>query len=249
MFLNVGDAQGVTEGSKYSIHHNNVESTSNPRLGVLVVETVLPLSSVLSFVSDDEEFDLPDLFYARKIQDGATRPFAVYSENKAFLDSLFSETQLSISGFVQAPDIESADLILTIDDGEVTFYRNDTMITPHIGSRFPKRIPVDDMSDLHEVIQCARHFWYHLTRTGDDVEAVWLEMMELDGQEIAPTPIGPNILKADVATVPLERPLGGAIHNNTTLPLYPHVLYFDPNELSISKFIRLSIVCIIPTTS
>jgi hypothetical protein len=213
----------------------------NPSLGHLVVSKVDAFSSELSFKPDVASFQVPPLFYCKLVTRGAAE-FTVQCDDKAWLETVFPPDEQNI--FVKlVDDADAAALRLLVANGQVHFERNDPMINPHIGFRFPHVVDQGKIPEIREIVRCAMHFTYHLTRPGaDDFKGVWMELrileaVESDDFDLTLTPVGKNLIEDEPATIVVDEAarLGMTIHNRTDVPLYPYLFYFDPSDLTISK--------------
>jgi len=70
------------------------------------------------------------------------------------------------------------------------------------------------------------------------MELKTLERELTDDNEYFFKPVGRNLIEDDPATIVVDEnaSLGLTLFNNTDLPLYPYVFYFDPSELSICAY-------------
>jgi hypothetical protein len=252
--LRAGTAQGISAGSTFGVHLSNLVSDSrhsNLSLGTLSVTQVNAFTSELSIPPDGPSFEIPPKFYARIIQWGDRR-IRIHSNNQSWLASVFTpEICLGLS-VVTSDDPKTAHLHLLVDDeGQVHLERNDPMITPYIGSRFIHVIDRNNVGLLRQVVRCYAHFIYHLTRTGDDFKNVHMELRQLDVEyskdfDQILTPVGKDLIQDEPATVVVDEDarLGMTIINQTDLPLYPYVFYFDPSDLVISEWVAVSLTLV-----
>jgi hypothetical protein len=244
LVLNLGDAHGVIPGSVYGVHASILDpGPTNPQLCTLVITRVDSLRSIMGFPPDDA-YDIPDLFYAKKIKNGPGQPFAIYCSEGDLMERVFPDRQSRDTlGVMLVSSPDSADLSILVDKTNRTanFERHNPSVTRHIGSRFPFTESIDDYSRLRSVVECAINFNRHLKSSGEDMRNVWVELQELefedsftsDGQRVAR--MGPNLLENDTATAPINRSFTLTIFNQTDLSLYPHVFFLDPSELSIGE--------------
>lgn len=234
--MDLGDAHGVTAGSVYGVHATILDpGPNNPQLCTLIVTKVEPLHSIMEF--PDEVYDIPELFYARKLTNGPGKPFTVYCSEQDLIEKLFPNQQSRDDfGINVVSSPASADLSIFVDQTAniATFERHNPFVTSHIGSRFPFPMSIDNHSRLRHVIECAVNFERHLKRSGEDMRNIWMELREVEFEPGSMTPrMGQNLLENDTAIVPVNRSFTLTIFNQTSLRLYPHVFYLDPSELSI----------------
>ncbi|RDB28119.1 putative WD repeat-containing protein C2E1P5.05 [Hypsizygus marmoreus] len=243
--IHAGAAQGITAGSIFDVHASNLISDlkqANPSLGTVVVTNVHAFTSDISFPPKSTPFAIPKSFYCKLITRGSEE-FPIYSPNRQWLESVFPP-QLRNTMSVQIVDTpDAARLHLSLAEQKVSFSRNDPLINPHIGSRFPHTVDEDNIHLVQKVVRCASHFSYHLTRTGEDFKNVWMELKTLKSELSADfdqtlSPIGPNLIENEPATIVVDENarLGMTIYNQTDIPLYPYVFYFDPTDLIILEW-------------
>ena len=247
IILEAGAAQGITVGSRMAVHASNLletVATENPCLGYLTVTSVGPFTSVLDFEvpSDTKRFRIPLLFYCL-VKSCALQKIALYCEDRHWLETVFSPEERNQLGITMVDNVQDCDLQLTRLDGKVYFDRHNALITAHISPRISHTINVDDIPAIQNVVNSSLHFYGHLTRSGsDDFRNVWMEMKNLkhelsDGHRIY-SPTGKNLIADEPATIVVDDSvrLGMTIFNQTDLPLYPYLFYFDPTDLTISMF-------------
>jgi hypothetical protein len=186
------------------------------------------------------------------------------SNDMTWLKSVFTDDFCSAHhvSIVRHGDLATpADLELTHiqNDDIVLIDHHFAPAAKHIGTRSPFHIPAKDTSALHRLVRHALHFRFHLLRTnnpkikkesGGGVK-VSVDMRELNEKWISKhksvvNPVGDNVFATDPGTVIIDddddddeeeedKTYGVVIENLTNTPLYPHLFYFDPSELSISK--------------
>ncbi|KAG5649950.1 hypothetical protein H0H81_001361 [Sphagnurus paluster] len=244
--LHAGAAQGITEGSTFSVHASNLipDSTHpNPSLGTLVVAEIRAFDCKICLPENASSFSTPPLFYCRLLQ-RVTETTKLYSADRLWLESVFTaEIRESLSILiVDEPDRSS--LQLNPLDGEVHFTRNAPLISPWIGSQIPHTVDQNDIHLIREVVRCAINFNHQLTGAApDDFKNVSMELRELQSKfsidyDDTLTPFGPNLLEDEPATIVVneDAQLGMTIHNRTDLPLYAYLFYFDPSDLVILEW-------------
>ncbi|CAA7263720.1 unnamed protein product [Cyclocybe aegerita] len=247
--MEAGIAQGITVGSHFAVHAMNLlESPLNPRLGELEVKSVNLFSSVMEPLSTAPKFKVPSSCYS-KLTYAAEFTMSIFCEDKALLASAFPAGFSKKWSIIVVDDVQQCDLEITVKDGRVHFDRHQQLVTDHLPTRIRHSVSVGDIATIREVVTATRHFYYHLTRTSDDnFKNVWMEMKVLkeefnrDFDQIL-TPMGNNLLMKEPATIVVDESvrLGMTIFNQTDLPLYPYLFYFDPTELTIIDWYLTSI--------
>ena len=74
------------------------------------------------------------------------------------------------------------------------------------------------------------------------MELQYLEQIDPDDDEEPENyrPTGQNLLAREpseiqVPDADVDKPVGMTLYNDSDIPIYPYLFYFDPNELTISK--------------
>jgi hypothetical protein len=244
--LHAGAAQGVTKGSTYEVHPSNlIPDLEHPNLslGVLVVSEVDAFSSELSYTPEHPAFRVPSLFYCR-LKTRADKKLPLYCGDSAWLETVFPSDECDRLSVDLVDNANAAALCLSVINDEVYFERKDAIINRYIRSRLPHQVHHSDFALIRQIIRCAMHFNYHLTRNGgDDFRNVYMELRRLRmdfsaGFDQTLTPFGKNLIEKEPATLVVDElaRLGMTIHNRTDLPLYPYLFYFDPSDLEISMY-------------
>ncbi|KAJ3500507.1 hypothetical protein NLJ89_g9765 [Agrocybe chaxingu] len=242
--MEAGAAQGITVGSRFSVHETDlIDSllTPNRSLGELEVKSINTFSSVMGPLSTAPNFKPPRLFYSKPTY-AAEYTVRIFCADKALLGSAFPADFNKKSGIIVVSDVQQCDLEIVVKDGKVHFDRHQQLVTEHLPTRIRHSVNVGDIATIQQVVVATRHFYYHLTRTSDDdFKNVWMEMKVLKEEfsrdfDLILTPMGNNLLAKEPATIVVDESvrLGMTIFNQTDLPLYPYLFYFDPTDLTIS---------------
>ena len=246
IILHVGEAQGVTIGSRFSVHATNLTPTlasPNELLGYLTVTAVDAFTSTMEKEASSNFDSLPKICYSKLVQ-RVLHKTALFCDNKEWLESVFPPQILQELSAEIVEDPKACDLQLSILDDTVYFDSHNVLAKPHLGSRNRYSIAVEEVPRIREVVRCWIHFHYHLMRGGpNEFRNVWMELKTLqreltDDNEYVFKPVGKNLIEDDPATVVVDEnaSLGLTLFNKTDLPLYPYVFYFDPSELSICEY-------------
>lgn len=244
MVLYAGDAQGITPRSLFSVHATNLLDTSsaqNKSLGHVIVKTANTFSSIIEPDAINPLFDPPNFCYCKLIK-RAVRKTRLYCDDQHWLQSTFPSQVLETISAEFADDLKSCDLQLTKLHGKVQFDHHSALVSPYIGTRNRYSAQANDVLRIRSVVECYHHFHFHLTRSGpNEFRNVWMELKELKSEltkdfGLAFKPVGKNLIENNPAEVVADENvnLGLTIFNQTDLPLYPYLFYFDPSELSIS---------------
>jgi hypothetical protein len=144
-----------------------------------------------------------------------------------------------------------AALILELEGGWVHVQRNDSLLNQYLPQRFPHSLRRNSPGDVQSIIKAWQHFNYHLHRRGKNkfaqvrMELHYLEQIDPDDDESSCEPenyrpMGQNLLASEPSEVlvpdaDVDKPVGMTLYNDSDIPIYPYLFYFDPNELTISK--------------
>ena len=251
IILEAGAAHGITVNSRMAIYASNLletAGTQNPCLGYLTVTSAGPFTCILGVPSDtSQQFRPPPCNFQVYclLECPASQKIALYCKYRFWLKNVFPPEQEKNLGITIVDDVEHCDLELIVIGGKVYFdRRRDVLITPHIGARISHTIDVNDASAIREVVKSFSRFYRHLTRTaGVNLRNVRMELRLLE--EIRDDfarlfiPAGGNLIADEPATIVVDEhtPFGMTIINETELPLYAYLFYFDPTDLTISMFI------------
>ncbi|RXW12069.1 hypothetical protein EST38_g13785, partial [Candolleomyces aberdarensis] len=107
--------------------------------------------------------------------------------------------------------------------------------------------------DIQSIIRAWQHFSYHLHRRGKNefaqvrMELHYLEPIDLEDSDGSYEPenyrpMDENLLsqepsKVYVPEADVDKPLGMTLYNDSDIPIYPYLFYFDPNELTITPWL------------
>jgi hypothetical protein len=247
--LQAGAAQGITVGSTYGVSASNLiadHKHQNVQLGTLVVESVDAFSSNLVILPGTAVSFPPrsSTFYSKLVERKSDK-FPIYCDDRPWIEKAFPAVRREALSIELVDDFNAAVLRISLVKDTFHLSRNDPMITPHIGTRMPHVIERSDLGiqRVQDVVQCMMHFRHHLTRTGDEFKHVWMELRKLKTEYSADfdqtlTPIEGNLIDQEPAKVVVDElaRLGMSIYNQTDLPLYPYLFYFDPTDLVISAY-------------
>jgi len=242
IILEAGTAQGITVGSRLSLHTTNL-AESMPE-GQLEVQSVEVFSSILQVLQAQPRLNLPDLFYSKLIH-VAGSSIKLYCRKRSWLESTFPSQLRGELGIILVNDILSCDLELIVAHRKVSFSRHNKLVTPHLEKRIHRDVDIEDIDTIRNVVCSSRTFYYHLTRPGvGENTPAKVELNELDitvsGKGTSPeepilVPAGRNLLMNDLATIVVDEGAvyGMTIVNQSDQLLYPFVFYFDPTNLTI----------------
>ncbi|KAF9540924.1 hypothetical protein CPC08DRAFT_770708 [Agrocybe pediades] len=241
--VRAGSAEGIRVGAIWSIHKTNLaDSKENPALGQLEVIKVDLFSSTVRIPRLPSAFPVTagSIFYSKLVQN-ASSSIAVYSSSRAWLESVIPpavQRELSIR---IVDNVEESDLVLSVVLGRVRFQRRNQLGTLYSEPVMRDSVDAEDVRAIHNVVKSSIHFDYHLKRHSPykfrDVRMELKEVVEEeleDGDKIF-RPKGKNLLDQGSATIRVdeEKQFGVTLHNDSKIPFYPYLFYFDPSQLTI----------------
>ncbi|KAJ3527936.1 hypothetical protein NMY22_g9598 [Coprinellus aureogranulatus] len=255
--LRAGTAQGLAPGELFSIHEYDLpisDDNPNPSIGTLCVKDVEKASSVLGGLLCVREGALPSVFYAKKI--GRRICFLkIYCNDWTWFNTIFLPDELK-NCIVPINDPEERSLSLCVADSRVYIGGADPhLVFYELAKRFSTGLSTSNHEAIRAVLLRWQHFTLHLNLQGENIPQVRMEMHFLEetvvgehhtGEEGDPRnfrPAGLDLLaqasKPGLVRCGLpgpgvdEKPVGITLHNDSDIPLYPSLLYFDPIEMTI----------------
>ncbi|KAF4622052.1 hypothetical protein D9613_009137 [Agrocybe pediades] len=243
--VRAGSAEGIKAGSVWSIHRTNLaDSQENPALGQLTVLKVdlfsttvkiPPLPSAIPFTANS-------ILYSKLVRNAdSSEPISVYSFNKAWLESVIPpavRTELSVR---IVDNIEESDLALWVDQGRVRFQRRKKLQIPYSEPVMRGSVNAENVSAIRNVVKASIFFDYHLKRNSQrEFKGVRMELKEVDEEELEEGNLCPkeNVLSDEwSATIHdcEQKRFIVTLHNESDIPLYPYLFYFDPDKLTITS--------------
>jgi hypothetical protein len=238
---NAGEIQGVVQGTKFAIHtFSNITSIE---IGILEADFVLPHSCSLR---------RPDFY----IPPGAKALMLNRRQGANILKVVVvptgDEVQSMEGVFSLADACDNPDLIVhRISDNKLQFERMDLLMSKYISV-------LDNISAdlvLSDVLEGVSHFNFHLSRCNIEnplkqaVNVVLRRLTQINPEEIleeaifvpadAGMPLAPDreniVFISNEATAFNDNHVyyGLTLKNNTSRPLFPYLLNFDPSDYSI----------------
>ncbi|CCO37708.1 Metacaspase-7 Short=AtMC7 [Rhizoctonia solani AG-1 IB] len=253
-YLQAGLVQGITPGSKYTIHASDVSGPSNPSLGTLEVERVEASESRLKGANT---LGLSKICYGRQIAYGRNQPLDIYVTQEFVNAAEPSDTWApvfsgGVSGLVLRPvDPALASVILSVSPRkEVTFTLTNQDSIKYGFDKFPSPgYEPAPPSALYVIpILTALSRWYcHLHRTPHhqtfrksiDFEFYKLQFIEEFTEEGSPilVPEGENRNVGGVVDIVAnpDNCYGVKVVNRSRQDLYAYLIDFCATSLSISQ--------------
>ncbi|KDQ61082.1 hypothetical protein JAAARDRAFT_67479 [Jaapia argillacea MUCL 33604] len=246
-----GTARGIDIGDEFTLYKDPEPSKSSSSLAIFVVTTVYPMRSVLTPVSVPPRFRLNHPAFALQTKAGAKHDLRIYVAKHKKLTTLFKvlvpQMQRTRPDRPRIMQVGKGDAEMGIDiqGKEVVFDILDERLTKFNLHRIPFSAPLDS-SILHPILDAAAHFHWHLRRTDEGhnlrgkVRLVFTEVKKVDGlltEDLHPVTqgIGENLNVDGVINLvsSRDRMYGIKIVNDSSIPLYAALFYFDNSDFSI----------------
>ncbi|KAG6914260.1 hypothetical protein DXG01_001403 [Tephrocybe rancida] len=252
--LDAGKAHGVTKHTEFNIYSDKHRSTT---IGSVVVTSIAPLESYCTPLTTLPN-PLPKPAYAVRAGIGDGQDISLFIEPKdALYEMLCHESEKPKRHFRLVKSPEQAVLIIRTQEGQVEFEVMDLICCEHGLECMPlNNVQTNDPDHLFAILRAAADFyWYlcHSNKQGSLAQWVQLQCFELvdsgttdDSGNIVFQKSGQILitdgafeLKAqakDALPSDYETVYGYKVTNNSKVPLYVALFYFDPSKLSIVKY-------------
>ena len=246
--MDAGSAHGITDGAEFAVYEYRDWPPKTSPLGTLVALDTRAFSTSADVVSGASQFALTESAFALQTKAGAEEDLRIHVAMDEKLIGVFEALvqEMQHTGDEQRRILLSkknnAELDIALDDGLVVFNILDPLVTKFGLSRMPFRIS-PKVDDVYPVIRAAAHYRWHLRRTNKKPifqNKVHIEFKQLTMiREILP--IGPDLNIDGVVNfvVDNEAMYGIRIINDTPIPLYPSLFYFDNSDFSISGYLHM----------
>ncbi|CAE6526058.1 unnamed protein product [Rhizoctonia solani] len=252
-YLQAGLAQGITPGSKFSIHNSDIPGATNPSLGTLEVDKVDPF---VAHLKDANTLKLPPVCYGQQVGYGPEQALDIYVTQE-FVDAAepHEDWARAFAGgeaeLVMRPvERDLATVVLSVDaEKNATFtinhpasvqYGIQTLPAPSYSS-IPPSAP-----HVIPVLTALSQWNWHLRRAPDS--RPFQKIIDLEFYKLQPTgdydagnpifePTGENLVVAGVAdfVASSEDCYGLKIVNRSTQDLYAYLFAFSATSLTITQ--------------
>ncbi|KAF9037377.1 hypothetical protein BDZ89DRAFT_1061537, partial [Hymenopellis radicata] len=232
--LDAGSLHGITLGSEYAVYDTDIPSASarHTKASITQVDsfTSILVPSDPTFLTAREN-QAASVWYARLTKDTDT-VLQIFCNDASYIQRILDTSEEDSDTFVapisSVDNAEVADLILTVDDGQVG-----------LPSRLSSSVPVSAIHRCRHVVNAYARFVTHLTRTvsapdGKDVVAISLKRLEKSEQLVSP--VGDELLTSETEPIVVYPRYGMMFENTSDVPLYLHLFCFDPNTLAITSW-------------
>ena len=250
--MDAGTARGVDAGDEFALYDDPQPSRKSHPLGTFVVREARQFDSTIAPCPDTSQFELHTPAFALLTKAGSRQDLRVYIARHRKLSRTFEALVKLQNERPERPRVlvvkkkKDAKLGIDMDRNKVMFDILDERVTAFNLRRIPFSVP-SDATILYPILDAAAHFHWHLHRTDENrnlekkvrLEFTKVEQVEdMYDDDLNPViePIGNNLNKESVIDLVANNKVmyGIKILNDSPLPLYPFLFYFDNNNLSIS---------------
>jgi hypothetical protein len=252
-----GTARGIDIGDEFTLYRKLDSTQKSSPLGTFVVSAAGPFESTIKPLRIVRFKDFESAL-ALQTRVGTQQDLRVYIPENKTLTKLFNPLDKEFLP-PDRPRIlrvgkEEAELGIEMNNQRVVFEVLDKHVTKFGLRRIPFSIKAD-MGALSYILDSAARFHWHLRRTDRDEsiklsDHVQLELREvvkreanLDDLTWVVEPVGNNLVHDGVINV-VEDPktmYGIKIQNDSALPLYAALFYFNVNDLSIGGYLLFGV--------
>jgi hypothetical protein len=256
--MDAGTARGIDIGDEFTLYDHPEPLEKSSPLNIVVVREAHPFRSVIAPISGTSHFELQKPAFALLTKVGNLHDLPVHVAKLNELGPIFESVAEKMHR-VQ-PDrpgivlVEKEKAMLTIDlnpdDNRVVF--NVRVLGENVpASGEWQRIPHSaelNVSKLRPILDAAAHFYWHLSRTDNNhnlQNMIRFEFTEVkladeeydDDLSLVIKSIGDNLNQNGIINLVTGTGLYGTrIFNNSSVPLYAALLYFNTSDLSIGAF-------------
>lgn len=250
--MDAGAARGIEAGDEFALFSKprNSSQTSSP-LAIFIVIEAHPYHSIMKPHSSGSRFQFCEPSFAMQTAYGRNLP--IYAAERNELEPVFEALIQKQNLRPDRPGIlrvakEEAILTIDLDYKKVVFGMS--ALDEHVAEFFnSQRIPFSvelDMDKLRPVVDAAAHFHCQFCRTDkyhnlqrwirfEFTEVRQVERMDIEDTRTVIESVGDNLVHDGVINL-VSGPQGYGIKilNNSRIPLYAALFYFDTSNLSIS---------------
>ena len=246
IILYIGAIPSIEQGMWIEVYDED-----HARLGFLQVQLIDANGFA---IAPPASFTIPQSFYAKLAPN-----LSVYCEEThrelfqgILRKGLNSPTEITtgVTGV-----IDEADMEVSFQDDAIVLSRGlRDPIRRHDIREYPTTIIPDNTALILNVLRAAAHFKFHLESASNPLNLVQIEMAKIKFQWTEDAQLirvrGSNILANNIANVVVNKDdrYGLTIRNETDLPLFPYVFYFD-SDLSICEAISVWVISVTLITS
>ncbi|KIJ63462.1 hypothetical protein HYDPIDRAFT_29274 [Hydnomerulius pinastri MD-312] len=253
--MDAGAAHGITDDARFAVYRDRESALNVTPLGIATALRTDPYKTELRIAPGDSEsqFSLPKEGFALQTRTGKGTCLHVHIErNKKFalvINALEEEVKKAFSPQrILFTAKEEADLDLTFEESGVVINLQDSAVTKY-GLTRTHFVVEPTVEALYTAIHAAAHFYWHLRRKSNmpglhkkiSVEVTELVRSEEEfDDELNPVsqPVGQNLICENVVDLRIKEDAiyGFKITNNSNVPLYVSLFYFDNSDFSIMSY-------------
>jgi hypothetical protein len=252
--MDAGTSHGIEAGDEFTLYKNPESSQRSSPLGIFVVRETRPSRSTMTPLYSTSRFQLHGSAFALQTKAGTKQDLRVHVAKRKRLASTFRTLVREMQ--YTRPDRprilrvekEKAELGVDLDGRKVVFDIFDQRVTAFNLRRIPFSVQCD-VGILLPILDAAAHFHCHLRGTDDHSNIqnkVRLEFAEVeqvegkydDNMQPVMEQIRDNLNQNDVINLiaSAQDMYGIRIVNDSSVPLYAALFYFDNSNLSISAY-------------
>ncbi len=249
-----GDAYGITEGAEFDVYGSEIWAEGERPLGTIKVSKCLVYTSEAIIAGGSKPFELSGQAFAFQTRVGVREDLRLYyAPPNPKLDDIKKQIQdlvqkmgiVSRSVVFVQDQMTPRDLDMDLVEDRITFRIGDRTCLNEGLKNMPYSIPLDIHRICHVIHRAADFYWYlhRSSRRNAFVHKVHFQCTKLKevhryhGSKLQLTlvPEGENLIKGGIMTIEADEktPYGFAVVNNSDIPLFVSVFYFDVSDLSI----------------
>ncbi|THU80313.1 hypothetical protein K435DRAFT_972820 [Dendrothele bispora CBS 962.96] len=253
--LEAGEAHGITKKTEFEVYSDRKMSTP---IGTVVADETTPFNTRCS-VFKSSPFTLFSPAYALQTHVGEEQDLRLFVEMNDDFISLFvrlgqemHRTDVGKRSFLLLNNIDDEpNLALTVKDGIVQFHVIEQMCQQYGLICMPfDDIRADESEYLLSILRSAADFYWnlhHSNKSGKLLPFISFECLKLVesgrltddfGEILEPEENGCNLNVGGTIIVDVDEPVkyGFRINNNSKVPLYAALFYFDMSDLSVVPY-------------
>jgi hypothetical protein len=253
--MHAGTIYGIEVGDEFTLYEHDDPSRKSSPLGILVVHDVRSFRSTMTPLPGASRFELHKSAFALQTKAGNEHDLRTYAaehkEYTSFFEALAQKLKHACSDHPSTLQVEKekARLSIDLDLEKMVFNILDERVTAFLNSQDIPSFVELNMSKLHSpaILDAAAHFHWHFCHTNkhhklqNKVRLEFTQVKIEEDEDLNPViePTGDNLNQNGVINlVPGAQEYGVKICNDSPVPLYAALFYFDINDFSISTCIQ-----------
>jgi hypothetical protein len=247
--IEAGAAHGITVGAELLIYPDQDLSLKTAPSGTLVARDVTTFYTTMDYPPNAVRFALVTPAFALQSMAGTEEDLRLHVATDDRFAGLFEALTREMEDSsphrkrILLVEKSHAELDIDFEDGHVVFNILNPLVTKYGLVRMPFQTR-PDLDQISPILHAAAHFHWHLRRHGTSTirDGVQIEFKALeynldDAYNLIHQPTDPDLNMDGVIDVVVDSDsiYGIKIINNSMLPLYPSLFFFDNSDLSIRK--------------